>query len=115
MVTKLDIDDLPKNAANYTALTPLWFLQRAAQVHPTRKSVIHGSRQYTWHQTYQRCRRFASALSKLSIGPGNTVTTFFYFLFFFIFLIANLTLTLCLFAILVLTLVNCYQLKGADG
>ncbi|KAK8661810.1 hypothetical protein V6N13_091404 [Hibiscus sabdariffa] len=39
-----DIDDLPKNAANYTALTPLWFLERAATVHPTRKAVVHGSR-----------------------------------------------------------------------
>ncbi|KAL2338969.1 hypothetical protein Fmac_013415 [Flemingia macrophylla] len=68
-----DIDELPKNAANYTALTPLWFLQRAAQVHPTRSSIIHGSRRYTWHQTYQRCRRFASALSNSSIGIGNTV------------------------------------------
>jgi len=68
-----DIDDLPKNNANHTALTPLWFLERAALVHPTRTSVVHGSRHYTWHQTYQRCRRFASALSKHSIGLGHTV------------------------------------------
>ncbi|XP_015899991.3 acetate--CoA ligase CCL3 [Ziziphus jujuba] len=68
-----DIDDLPKNAANYTALTPVWFLERAAVVHPTRKSLVHGSLSYTWLQTYQRCRRLASALSKLSIGPGSTV------------------------------------------
>ncbi|XP_028756694.1 acetate/butyrate--CoA ligase AAE7, peroxisomal [Neltuma alba] len=68
-----DIDDLPKNAANYTALTPLWFLERAALVHPTRTSVVHGSRRYTWLHTYQRCRRLASALSAHSIGLGNTV------------------------------------------
>ncbi|KHN14282.1 Acetate/butyrate--CoA ligase AAE7, peroxisomal [Glycine soja] len=67
-----DIDDLPKNDANHTALTPLWFLERAALVHPTRTSVVHGSRHYTWHQTYQRCRRFASALSNRSIGLGHT-------------------------------------------
>ncbi|QCD78834.1 fatty-acyl-CoA synthase [Vigna unguiculata] len=48
----MDIDDLPKNAANYTALTPLWFLERAATVHPTRKSLIHGSRRYPHQQTY---------------------------------------------------------------
>ncbi|GMI80179.1 acyl-activating enzyme 7, ACETATE NON-UTILIZING 1 [Hibiscus trionum] len=70
-----DIDDLPKNAANYTALTPLWFLERAATVHPTRKAVVHGSRTYTWLQTYQRCRRLASALSKRSIGVGSSVAT----------------------------------------
>ncbi|KAK6925344.1 AMP-binding enzyme, C-terminal domain [Dillenia turbinata] len=68
-----DIDDLPKNGANYTALTPLWFLERAALVHPNRKSIIHGNIHYTWLQTYQRCRRLASALSKHSIGPGSTV------------------------------------------
>ena len=72
-----DIDDLPKNNANHTALTPLWFLERAALVHPTRTSVVHGSRHYTWHQTYQRCRRFASALSKHSIGLGHTVRNWF--------------------------------------
>ncbi|KAK6913703.1 AMP-binding enzyme, C-terminal domain [Dillenia turbinata] len=68
-----DIDDLPKNGANYTALTPLWFLDRAALVHPNRKSIIHGNIHYTWLQTYQRCRRLASALSKHSVGPGSTV------------------------------------------
>ncbi|KAK9288367.1 hypothetical protein L1049_016820 [Liquidambar formosana] len=68
-----DIDDLPKNAANYTALTPLWFLERASVVHPHRKSVVHGSVHYTWLQTYQRCRRLASALSNHSIGVGTTV------------------------------------------
>ncbi|XP_061344786.1 acetate--CoA ligase CCL3 [Gastrolobium bilobum] len=74
MVVARDIDDLPKNDANYTALTPLWFLERAATVHPTRRSVVHGSRHYTWHQTYKRCRRLASALSNHSIGLGNTVS-----------------------------------------
>ncbi|KAJ4722054.1 CoA ligase [Melia azedarach] len=74
MVFANDIDDLPKTAANYTALTPLWFVERAATVHPSRISVIHGSKHYTWLQTYRRCRRFASALSKLSIGLGSTVS-----------------------------------------
>lgn len=73
MVGERDIDDLPKNAANYTALTPLWFLDRAALVHPNRNSVIHGSVRYTWLQTYQRCRRLASALSNRSVGFGSTV------------------------------------------
>ncbi|GAB4850815.1 Acetate/butyrate--CoA ligase aae7, peroxisomal [Ancistrocladus abbreviatus] len=69
-----DIDDLPKNPANYTALTPLWFLERAALVHPDRKSVVHGSIHYTWRQTYDRCRRLASALSRLSVGSASTVS-----------------------------------------
>ncbi|GAB4843035.1 Acetate/butyrate--CoA ligase aae7, peroxisomal [Ancistrocladus abbreviatus] len=70
----VDIDDLPKNPANYTALTPLWFLDRAALVHPGRVAVVHGSIRYTWRQTYDRCRRFASALSRRSIGPASTVS-----------------------------------------
>ncbi|CAA7388962.1 unnamed protein product [Spirodela intermedia] len=69
-----DIDDLPKNAANYTALTPLWFLERAAYVHPERASIVHGTLRYTWRQTYERCRRLASALSSRSIGPGSTAS-----------------------------------------
>lgn len=73
-----DIDDLPKNAANYTALTPLWFLERAALVHPNRASLVHGSRRYTWQDTYLRCRRLASALSRCSIGLGCTVNLFPY-------------------------------------
>ncbi|CAL5367393.1 unnamed protein product [Camellia sinensis] len=73
MAVERDIADLPKNATNYTALTPLWFLERAALVHPNRKSVVHGSLHYTWHHTYLRCRRLASSLSRRSIGFGNTV------------------------------------------
>ncbi|XP_077240815.1 acyl-activating enzyme 7 [Tasmannia lanceolata] len=73
MGVERDIDELPKNDANYTALTPLWFLERAATVHPNRKSIVHGSLQYTWLDTYHRCRRFASSLSNHSIGPGSTV------------------------------------------
>ncbi|PKH94101.1 hypothetical protein CRG98_049762, partial [Punica granatum] len=67
-----DIDDLPKNGANYTALTPLWFLERAATVHPDRKSIVHGRVSYTWRQTYERCRRLASALNRRSVGLGST-------------------------------------------
>ncbi|KAL2895278.1 hypothetical protein RDABS01_011187 [Bienertia sinuspersici] len=63
-----DIDDLPKkNQENYTSLTPLWFLERAAAVHPTRISIVHGSIRHTWLQLYHLCRRFAFALSSRSI------------------------------------------------
>lgn len=79
-----DIDNLPKNAANFTALTPLWFLERAALVHPSRVSVVHGSLQYTWHNTYDRCRRLASALNNHSVGLGCTVRLLFFFLVFFL-------------------------------
>lgn len=69
-----DIDNLPKNKANFTSLTPLWFLDRAATIFPNRKSLIHGSVEYTWHQTYRRCRQLASALTKNSVTFGSTVS-----------------------------------------
>ncbi|GER27650.1 2-succinylbenzoate-CoA ligase [Striga asiatica] len=72
-VAPRDIDDLPRNPANYTPLTPLWFLDRAALVHPTRISLIHGSVKFTWGETYRRCRQLASALTKLSITSASTV------------------------------------------
>ncbi|HET9700031.1 MAG TPA: acyl-CoA synthetase [Burkholderiales bacterium] len=64
---------LDKNPANYTPLSPLTFIERSAYVYPDRVSVIHGERQYTWRETYERCRRLASALRGRGIGAGDTV------------------------------------------
>ena len=66
--------DLPKTPANYASLSPLSLLRRTASVYPERTAVIYGDRRYTWDQTYQRCRRLASALAKLGVGPGDTVS-----------------------------------------
>ncbi|KAL1536291.1 Acetate/butyrate--CoA ligase aae7, peroxisomal [Salvia divinorum] len=72
-VPERDIDDLPRNSANFSPLTPLGFLERAALLHPTRNSLIHTSITFTWAETYQRCRRLASALVSLSATFGSTV------------------------------------------
>ena len=64
---------LPRNSANHTALSPLSFLARSAQVYPERLSVVHGAARYTWAQTFQRCRQLASALAQRGIGAGDTV------------------------------------------
>ncbi|NMG75284.1 long-chain-fatty-acid--CoA ligase [Aromatoleum diolicum] len=64
---------LGKNAANYVSLSPLSFLQRSAYVYPQRTSVIHGDRTFTWAQTYERCRRLASALVQQGVSRGDTV------------------------------------------
>ena len=66
--------DLAKNAANYTALTPVDFIERAAEVFPDRLAVIHGSLRRTWSQTYQRSMQLAHALRALGIKKGDTVT-----------------------------------------
>jgi len=66
--------DLDKNQANYAPLTPLSFLERCASVYPERASIIHGDTVYTWSQTYQRSCLLASALMKIGIGTGDTVS-----------------------------------------
>ncbi|WP_425405744.1 acyl-CoA synthetase [Hwanghaeella sp.] len=65
--------DLDKNAANHVPLSPLSFLKRAATVYPDKTAVVHGSIERTWAQTYDRCRRLASALTRNGIGKGDTV------------------------------------------
>ncbi len=65
--------DLDKNPANYAPLTPLSFIARTAYVYPDQVSVIHGSRRYTWRETYARCRRLGSALAGRGLGVGDTV------------------------------------------
>jgi fatty-acyl-CoA synthase len=64
---------LEKNPANYVPLSPLSFLERSAYIYPKRISVIQGDRQYTWADSYRRCRQLASALVKRGIGKGDTV------------------------------------------
>ncbi|MDE2514903.1 MAG: acyl-CoA synthetase [Rhodospirillales bacterium] len=64
---------LDRNTANFAALTPLSFLARAAEIYPTRPSVVHGAQRFTWADTYARCRRLASALQQRGIGRDDTV------------------------------------------
>ncbi len=64
---------LDRNAANFVALTPLTFLERASAVWPDRLAVIHGPVRRTWAETFSRCRKLAAALTQRGIGPGDTV------------------------------------------
>ena len=68
-----DARHLARNPANFTALTPLGFLARAAAVYPDKLAVIDGARRFTYREFYERCRRFADALRRRGIGPGDTV------------------------------------------
>lgn len=65
--------DLPQNAANYEALSPLSYLKRSATLYPEYPAIVHGDLVQNWGETYQRCIKFASALSKAGIGKGDTV------------------------------------------
>jgi fatty-acyl-CoA synthase len=64
---------LDRNQANYTPLSPLSFLRRAAAVYPDRTAVVHGAHGTSWRETYARCRRLASALARHGVGRGDTV------------------------------------------
>ena len=65
--------NLDKNHANFTPLSPLSFLQRSAEVYPNRQSIVHGSKSYTWSDTFKRSKQLASALTKKGVGKGDTV------------------------------------------
>ena len=65
---------LDRNSANFAHLTPLSFLERCASVYPERTSIIHGDTTHTWSQTYARCCLLASALARIGIGKGDTVS-----------------------------------------
>ncbi|KAB0486627.1 AMP-binding protein, partial [Pseudomonas vancouverensis] len=67
-------DELPRTAANFVALSPLRYLERAAYIYPQQAAIIHGERQITWQHTYQRCRQFAHQLAKLGIQKNDTVS-----------------------------------------
>ncbi|HTC84154.1 MAG TPA: acyl-CoA synthetase [Rhizomicrobium sp.] len=64
---------LDRVPANFQPLTPLSFLERAAQVFPRHTAIIHGSQRIDYATFYSRSRRLASALSKLGVRKGDTV------------------------------------------
>ena len=68
-----DAPHLARNPANFAALTPLNFLARAAAVYPDKVAVIDGTRRFTYREFGERCRRFADALRRRGIAPGDTV------------------------------------------
>jgi len=65
--------DLPRNAANFAAISPLAFLERSAEVYPRRLAVVHGDLRRTWSELYARCRQLASSLRRRGIRKGDTV------------------------------------------
>jgi fatty-acyl-CoA synthase len=73
-MTNIFDQDLDKNPANYTPLSPVSFIERSAEIFGDLPSVVHGNRRYTWAQTRERSARLAAALKSLGIGRGTTVS-----------------------------------------
>ncbi len=63
-----------KNDANFVPLTPISFLDRIKDVYPDYEALVYKERKYSWRQVYDRCTRFASALTKVGIGKGDVVS-----------------------------------------
>jgi len=66
--------NLDKNDANYVPLSPLSFLERTKDIYPNYEAIVYESRSYTWFEVYKRCVKFASALEKIGIKTGDTVS-----------------------------------------
>ena len=66
--------NLDKNDANYVPLSPLSFLERTKNIYPNYEAIVYESRSYTWSEVYKRCVKFASALEKIGVKTGNTVS-----------------------------------------
>jgi fatty-acyl-CoA synthase len=66
--------DLDRCAANFTALSPVSFVERSAEVFGDLPAVVHGARRYSWAQTRERSARLAAALRALGVGRLDTVS-----------------------------------------
>ncbi len=68
---------LDRNPVNFTALSPLGFVERSATVFPELTAVVHGHGatqvRRTWREVYVRSRQLAHALARTGIGRGDTV------------------------------------------
>ena len=72
-MTSIYDQDLPQTPANFAPMSPLSFIERTAEVYPTRLAVVHGTLRQDWATTYRRCRQLASALAQAGIGKNDTV------------------------------------------
>jgi fatty-acyl-CoA synthase len=72
-MTSIYDQDLPQTPANHAPMSPLSFIERTAEVYPTRLAIVHGDLRQDWATTYRRTRQLASALAQAGIGKNDTV------------------------------------------
>ena len=71
--TNPKINKLTKNDANYTALTPISFLLRTANIWPERTAWVHGSKKCTYKELLLRCLKISDGLKLKGINKGDTI------------------------------------------
>ena len=74
MTSPYNDDTLPRQPANFAALTPVAFVERSAEVFGDLPAVVHGARRYTWAACRERSARLAAALQALGVGRGSAVS-----------------------------------------
>ncbi len=72
-MTSIFDQGLEPRDANYAVQSPIDFIERTASVYPDYPAIIHGAIRRNWAETYDRCRRLASALKGRGISRGDTV------------------------------------------
>ncbi len=70
-----DETGLGKTEANFTPLTPLSHLNRAAEIFPEHEALVYHDHRLTYAQYHERITRLASALAAMGVAPGDVVAT----------------------------------------
>ena len=65
---------LTPGPANFTPLSPVSFLPRAAEIYPDRVAIVHGSLRISYGQFLARAKRLASALARKGVKRGDVVS-----------------------------------------
>ncbi len=58
---------------SFDPLTPIAFLERTVRVFPDKTAVVYGDRRWSYAQFTERVGRFAGALKRAGVGPGDRV------------------------------------------
>ena len=69
----LSVNSFEKTAANYRQLTPLSYIERAAQVYDDSVAVVDGSLSLTWSELFGRCCALGDALRRQGCGRNDVV------------------------------------------
>lgn len=67
-------DTLPPREANFVPLSPLDFLERAAEVYRSKVAIVNGAEEITYAEFFERARSLASALRALGVRRGDVVS-----------------------------------------
>ncbi|NDH78799.1 MAG: hypothetical protein EBY70_00805 [Burkholderiaceae bacterium] len=66
-------EHLDPNPANYAVLTPIDFLDWAAEAYPDRLALIHGDCRQSWAVVQKLCQQMAAGIQAQQLGVGDTV------------------------------------------